>query len=122
MTEQELTKWLKRFTKGWEKQDPDQVMSLFDKTKLTYFESATKNPITSWDKVYELWKIIPINQKDIKLWSEILISDDKIGVIHWKLTRFFIPSNSIQNIDGIFTVSLNEKGLCTYFNQWRTVA
>jgi hypothetical protein len=66
--------------------------------------------------------VVPLNQKDVKLSSEILINNEKLGIIHWKLTRFFIPTSTTQNIDGIFVVSLNDKGLCTYFNQWRTVA
>jgi len=89
-----------KFMKGWKDRDPDRVMSLFDKSKLTYFESAVKPPVTNWSKVYELWKVVPNNQKDIKISSDIVASNNSFGVVHWTLSRFFIPTNTHQHIDG----------------------
>ena len=122
MTPQQLTQWNDKFMKGWEARNPAKVMSLFDKRNLTYFESSLQSPVTSWDQVNELWQVVPTNQKEVKLWSEILACNDQYGIIHWKLERLLIPANKKQNVDGIFVVTLNKDGLCTYFNQWRTVA
>lgn len=122
MTLQQLKEWNNQFMQRWKERDPEKVMNLFDKQKLSYFESSVTPPVTNWEEVRKLWQVVPKNQKDIRLWSEIIACNEKFGIIHWKLKRFFIPANKEQNIDGIFLVSLNKNGLCTYFNQWRTVA
>lgn len=122
MTKDQLKKWNEKFMKGWEERNPEKVMALFDKEDLFYFESSIKPPVTKWEEVCKLWQVVPTNQKEVKLSSEIVACGEKYGVIHWKLKRFFIPLNKYQNVDGIFVVSLNEDSLCTYFNQWRTVA
>jgi len=122
MSLKQLEQWTQKFMKSWKDRDPDRVMSLFDTSKLTYFESAVKPPMTNWNKVYDLWKVVPNNQKDIKISSDIVVSNNSFGVVHWTLSRFFIPTSTYQHIDGIFIISLNKKGLCTYFNQWRSVA
>lgn len=35
------------------------------------------------------------------------------------MTRIMTKTNETQEIDGIFQISLNDEGKCTYFKQWR---
>ena len=114
-------KWLKDFGSAWENLNPDAAMSMFSKDELEYFETVFDKPCTNWDEVYKLWEIIPINQKDVKFWSEILMFDGSRAIVHWKVKRVFIQTNKNQLIDGIFEIKLNPEGLCTYFKQWRSV-
>lgn len=122
MTQKQLYNWVNKFMKGWENQNPTEVMLLFDRIKLSYFESAVKPPITSWEKVNKLWQVVPNNQRNVKLTWKIVAFNNEFGIINWQLKRFFIPANKDQLVDGIFIVTLNSDGLCTYFNQWRSVA
>lgn len=121
MTKQHFDIWLSKFGQSWQEQNVDDIMSLFDRDNITYFESVFNPPITSWNKVKKIWKVVPTNQKDITFTYSIISCSKIQGIVNWKVTRFFIPKNENQFIDGIFQISLNEKGLCTFFKQWRTV-
>ncbi len=119
MSEQQFDEWVTKYGKAWEALDPDAVMSLMDHDDLTYYESTFNEPTHDWDSVDKLWQVVPTNQKDVKFWHEILFySKDKV-VAHVKITRTMIPSNEMQDIDAAFVFGINDKGLCTYFRQWR---
>ena len=60
-----------------------------------------------------------ISQKDIDYQYKILSYTDELCIINWQMTRTLMPSNIRQQIDGIFQISVNEEGKCTYFKQWR---
>jgi hypothetical protein len=113
--------WMTRFGKAWSERNVDDVMSLFDRRDITYFESVFTPPIRSWEIVKKLWDVVPANQKDISFSHDILQCSKTQAVIHWTASRFYIPKNEKQDIDGIFQISLNDKGLCTFFKQWRMV-
>ena len=121
MIQQQLESWIKSFGLSWGERNVDAVMKLFDIENLTYFESVFTPPLTSWDAVKKLWDVVPVNQKDITFTSDIVAVSETYGIIHWSVTRFFIPANATQHIDGIFQISLNDTGLCTFFKQWRMV-
>lgn len=110
-----------RFGKAWENLNPDEAMAQFSKEDLTYYESVFSQPLTSWEDVHRLWDIIPANQKNVKFKYEILITSENHSIIHWKVERFFVPINAMQKIDGVFEIKLDDRGLCIYFKQWRTV-
>jgi hypothetical protein len=119
MTRKQLENWMKQFGTAWETRNPDKVMALFN-DRLDYFESALKAPVTSKSEVGKLWQVVPDNQKDVKFSHKILIADEYIGVVNWQVSRIRLPAEEMENIDGIFLISLNDRGLCTFFKQWRT--
>jgi hypothetical protein len=47
-----------------------------------------------------------------------MIDGDAV-LTHVKVTRTMIPSGEKQDIDAAFMFRINERGLCTYFRQWR---
>ena len=111
--------WLDQLGKKWIALDPEGAADLFSKD-VVYFESTLKNPCKSWGEVFELWKVIPDNQKDITYNFEILAIKDDLCVANWQMERTLLPQNIKQKIDGIFVIKLNKDGLCNYFKQWRT--
>jgi len=119
--EERFKTWLDKFGKAWCDKNIDQVIKLFDSENIAYYESVFNLPITSLDEVRKLWQVVPENQKDITFKYKIILSSENEAVINWKVYRFFIPTNEHQNIDGIFQISLNQDGLCTFFKQWRTI-
>lgn len=68
-----------------------------------------------------LWKAVEENQKDINYKYEIISFDENICVINRQMTRTMTKTNEKQKIDGIFQISLNNKGKCILFKQWRYV-
>ena len=87
----------------------------------TEAESVFEEPCKSWNDILRVWSVVPHNQKDVTFDFDILSVSDNVGIANWKVTRTLLPSNEKQFIDGIFQVSLNKHGLCTYFKQWRAV-
>lgn len=113
--------WSDKFGKAWEKLDPDGAMAMFSKDNLEYFETVFTDPCKSWDDVYKLWEIVPTNQSDVTYWSELFAVNSDHAIIHWKVSRLFIPTGKKQEIDGIFEIKLDQNSICTYFKQWRSV-
>lgn len=62
-----------------------------------------------------LWRVVEENQKDIKYYYQILVNNEDVGIINWQMTRAMMKTGIKQVIDGIFQVSLNEEGKCTFF-------
>ncbi len=120
MSSEKFQDWLKHLGEAWSNLDAESAANLFSKD-VEYYESALANPCENWDKVYELWKVIPINQKEVNFDFNILATSDNLCVANWRIKRTLLPQNTKQKIDGIFVFKLNENGLCNYFKQWRTV-
>ena len=111
-------KWLKDFMDSWGSLEGKKTAMLFSKD-VEYYETPMDPPCNSWEEVVKLWEVVPDNQKDITYKFHILCCNNAICIVNWQLDRYFIPSNQKQRIDGIFQISLNDKGLCNYFKQWR---
>ena len=58
-------------------------------------------------------------QKDIEYKYEIVAYNDDTCIINWQMTRVMTKNEVKQEIDGIFQVSVNDEGKCTFFKQWR---
>jgi hypothetical protein len=112
-----FNEWFKKLGKAWCELDPEKAIALFSKD-VEYYESVFEKPCENWDKVYELWKVIPENQKDVTFEFKIVAEKDNLAVANWKVNRTF--NDKKQKIDGIFIIKLNEEGLCNYFKQWRS--
>lgn len=111
--------WLNSLGKAWTNLDPQNAANLFSKD-VEYYESALEKPCENWNKVFDLWQIIPNNQKDVNFNFEIINTSEKLCIANWQVKRISLPQNTKQKINGIFVFKLNKNGLCNYFKQWRT--
>lgn len=111
-------KWTKDLMDSWSFLEGQKTALLFSKD-VKYYETPMGEPCNSWEDVVKLWEVVPNNQKDITYKFHILCCNNNVCVINWQLERIFIPNNEKQIIDGIFQISLDDKGLCNYFKQWR---
>ena len=105
--------WTKEFMESWKELD-----KTLDKN-IEYYENPIDAPCKSFEDVISLWNVVADNQKNIDYKYEIILFDDKTCIINWQMTRTMTSDDSKQEIDGIFQISLNEEGLCTFFKQWR---
>ncbi|MBI2662871.1 nuclear transport factor 2 family protein [Candidatus Woesearchaeota archaeon] len=120
MSDNKFTDWFKKLGKAWSERDPHQAVNLFSKD-VEYYESVFDSSCDSLDKVLELWKVIPTNQKDVTFDFDIIATKNNLAVANWRVTRTLLPMNKKQIIDGIFVIKLNDEGRCNYLKQWRTV-
>lgn len=109
--------WIKSFMDGWKNRDVEAVMKTISKD-CKYYESVFEEPCSNLNAIKKLWEVVPTNQKDIEYTYEILSENDNFCLINIKVERTVLPSEVRQKINGIFQVSLDKDGLCSYFKQW----
>lgn len=110
--------WTKEFMESWKELDWKRTLETLDK-KVKYYENPIDEPCKSFEEVTNLWNVVEKNQKNIKYKYEIISFDENVCIINWQMTRTMTKTNENQEIDGIFQISLNDDGKCTYFKQWR---
>ena len=117
MTRQQFEDWLERLKIAWETKNPEVAANLCA-GKVLYYETPFGKPLMKRKEVLKEWENVPRSQKNITFSYEILSLEDNFGIAHWSAKFTRLPSYKKAHLDGIFKVSLNEKGLCTEFNQW----
>ena len=110
--------WIKEFMESWKQLDWRRTLETLSKD-VKYYENPIDEPCKNFEEVINLWNVVEENQKDIDYKYKIISFDENICIINWQMTRTMIKTNVKQNIDGIFQISLNEDGKCSYFKQWR---
>lgn len=110
--------WTKEFMDSWKNLDWKRTLKTLDK-EVEYYENPIDAPCKNFEEVTKLWSVVADNQKDIDYQYEIISYNDDTCIINWQMTRTMTSNNSQQEIDGIFQISINEEGKCTYFKQWR---
>lgn len=111
-------KWMREFMDSWKNLDYKRTLEMLDK-EVEYYENPIDEPCKSFEEVIHLWSVVADNQKDIEYKYEIVAYSDTTCIINWQMARTMTSANIKQEIDGIFQISLNQEGKCTYFKQWR---
>ena len=110
--------WTKEFMDSWKSLDWQRTLKTLDKD-VKYYENPIDAPCKNFEEVTNLWSVVSDNQKDIDYKYDIVAYNDETCIINWQMTRTMTNDNKKQEIDGIFQISLNGEGKCTYFKQWR---
>ena len=110
--------WTNDFMESWKNLEWKKTLELLAKD-VKYYENPIDAPCATFDEVISLWDVVADNQKDINYKYEIISYNEKTCIINWQMTRTMSKTNIKQEIDGIFQVSLNAEGKCSYFKQWR---
>lgn len=111
-------KWTKEFMESWKALDWKRMLETLDEN-VKYYENPIDEPCRNFEEVTNLWNVVADNQKDICYEFQIVSYDENICIINWQMTRTMTKNNTKQEIDGIFQISLNKDGKCTFFKQWR---
>lgn len=118
MIEEKYKKWVKEFMESWKELNWKRTLELLSED-VEYYENPIDKPCDNFDDVIDLWKVVEDNQKDIDYNFKIVAFNNEFCIINWQMTRTMVNTNIKQRIDGIFQISLNSEGKCTYFKQWR---
>ena len=110
--------WTKEFMDSWKELDWKRTLETLSKD-VEYYENPIDRPCQDFNEVINLWNVVADNQKDIDYKFEIVIFNENTCIINWQMTRTMTKTNTKQEIDGIFQISLNKDCKCTYFKQWR---
>jgi hypothetical protein len=117
MDTKQFTQWLDTLKEAWEERNPSLIATILDKN-IEYYEIPGQKPYMSVQKVVELWQDVPQSQKNIHFDYTIISVNENVGIAHWIADFERIKTGAQAHLDGIFLVWLNEKGLCTRFQQW----
>ncbi|NTU74308.1 nuclear transport factor 2 family protein [Candidatus Roizmanbacteria bacterium] len=112
--------WLKALGKAWIDRDPKAAAAICAESVL-YYETPFDPPLRSRNEVEKIWQEVPASQKDIEFSYEILSVDEVLGIARWNASFTRVPSEKRDTLDGIFTVKLDNLGLCKEFHQWWVV-
>lgn len=115
---QKYEKWTKEFLESWKELDWKRTLETLDKN-VEYYENPIDKPCSNFEEVTNLWSVVADNQKAIDYQFEIVAYTENVCIINWQMTRTMTKGNIKQEIDGIFQITLNESGRCTFFKQWR---
>ena len=118
MLKQKYENWTREFMDSWKDLEWKRTLELLSKN-VKYYENPIDKPCSNFDEVVKLWEVVADNQKDIDYKFNIVSYTEDVCIINWQMTRTMTSNNQKQEIDGIFQISLDEKGLCSYFKQWR---
>lgn len=110
--------WIKEFMESWRELDYERTLKTLDEN-VEYYENPIDEPCQNFNEVTKLWNVVADNQKDIDYQFDIIAYDENVCIVNWQMTRTMVQNNVKQEIDGIFQISLNSEGKCTYFKQWR---
>lgn len=110
--------WIKEFMESWKELDWERTLTTLDRN-VEYYENPIDDPCKSFEEVTNLWNVVADNQRDIDYQYKIVAYNNDFCIINWQMTRTMAQTNTKQQIDGIFQVSVNEDCKCTYFKQWR---
>ena len=99
--------WTKNFMESWKDLDWKRTLELLAKD-VKYYENPIDAPCASFDEVISLWDVVADNQKDINYKYEIVSYNENTCIINWQMTRTMTKTNTKQEIDGIFQISLND--------------
>ena len=103
---------------SWKELDWKRTLETLDKN-VEYYENPIDKPCSNFEEVTNLWSVVADNQKAIDYQFEIVAYTENLCIINWQMTRNMTKENIKQEIDGIFQITLNESGKCTFFKQWR---
>ena len=118
MLKEKYTNWAKEFMDSWKELDWKRTLKTLSEN-VEYYENPIDKPCANFEEVINLWSVVADNQKDIDYKFEVVAFNEETCIINWQMTRRMTNGNVKQEIDGIFQVSLNDEGKCTYFKQWR---
>lgn len=118
MNKQTLNNWLVKLSQVWQDKDPEAVAALLSE-KIKYYESPLEKPITTKEKIVELWRAVPKLQENVQCSFKILYVDNNFGIANFKVELDKKDSGKHYQGDRIFLVQLDKNGLCTLFKQWR---
>ena len=106
-----IDRWLEKFHHAWQAHDINGVLDLFT-NDVEYWETPHKQ-LHGKDAVRQEWQSIA-DQKDIQIsWKVYNSSANNRHAVIWKL--HYIKAGISHDSSGIYLVSLDDNGLCSYF-------
>ena len=116
MTHQQFKDWLDQLVYVWTNKQPKKAPDLCA-DNFFWHETPFGAPYTTKRDLLKSWQSVK-SQKNISVSYKILCVEGNIGIANWAATFIILHSGEKKVMDGIYQVSLDEKGKCIEFHQW----
>ncbi len=118
MTELEFKNWFFKLKKIWELKTPEKITEICAE-KFSWYETPFDKPYTTKEELLNDWRGI-LSQDKINVVINLLAVNNNLGIANWNASFERLSSGEKVELNGIFTVKLNNKGKCIEFRQWRS--
>lgn len=117
MTRAALEHWLKAYGKAWESLDPAAAVALYA-NGATYQETPFVKPLRGRGELLRYWTHVAETQRSVQFDFEVFGAAEGVGFAQWWATFRRVPPDIHIELNGIFTLVLNDKGLCVSLREW----
>lgn len=118
VTHANFAKWLDAYGASWIGQNPNGTLALFT-DDATYMYTPFHKIMKGKDEIRRYVEKGAVGlQDDIAFEYDILAVTEAYGINRWKASLTWKPTGARLRFDGIYQVFLNERNLCTRFDEW----
>jgi hypothetical protein len=68
--------------------------------------------------IFDYWSEVARTEENIKFGYEILVANAELNIARWSASFIIVPPGLQTQLDGIFLISLDEKGRCKSLQEW----
>lgn len=105
-----IVSWLEQFNESWIKHDIDSVLNLFVE-HVEYWETPFQK-VSDKAELRREWEAV-MSQSNITTTTRVYSSDQNKHSVLWTLR--YEKDGEARESAGVYLITLNEDGLCTYF-------
>ena len=118
MTLDDLDRWLDTYGRAWERKDVGAFVDCFVPDAVYYWGPSWNEPLRGHDQIRARTEEAVAGQEAVRFGHEPLaITPDGRGLAHWWVSLDITGGTTVE-LEGIFLVTLDDKGLCTDFREW----
>lgn len=109
--------WLDAYGRAWESRDPKAAVALFAEDG-TYQVTPFLQPMRGHQAIFDYWAGVARTEENIQFGYEILLAAPEINIARWWASFVIAPQGLPTKLDGIFLISLDDKGRCKSLREW----
>ena len=117
ITTQALESWLQKYGAAWEARDAAAAGKLFA-PDATYHEMPFDAPKQGRVGIEEYWRTVTAEHRDVKFESKVISVSGTTGVAHWHTRLKIASTGATLELDGVFVLEFDEKGVCKSLREW----
>ncbi len=109
--------WMDAYGKAWERRDAEGAAALYTENG-TYQVTPFVEAMRGRKAIFEYWSNVARTEENVQFGYEILVASREINIARWSASFVIMPQGLKTKLDGIFVISLDEKGRCTSLREW----
>ena len=118
MTLDDLDRWLDVYGRAWERLDVDAFVACFTEDAL-YQWGPWGEPLRGHDEIRAATDKAVSQQRGVRFGHESLaVTPDGRGIARWWVSMDVPADGTVEELEGIFLVTLGDDGRCTDFREW----